>query len=79
VRASEVSVEFRATVSVSAQIRVALHTRARVSIVIWQRMILFRVDMEDETGTAMCEECADDALDSGVFTTYEDVDEEEAS
>lgn len=30
---------------------------------------LFRVDMEDETGTPMCDPCADDALGSGLFTT----------
>ena len=28
---------------------------------------LCRVDMEDETGTLMCEGCADDAFDSGLF------------
>lgn len=33
---------------------------------------VFRVDMEDETGTPMCEDCAADALDSGVFTTREE-------
>jgi len=31
--------------------------------------ILYRVDMHDETGTAMCEHCADDAFASGLFTT----------
>jgi len=31
------------------------------------KAILHRVDMDDETGTAMCEECAVDAMDSGVF------------
>jgi len=30
--------------------------------------ILYRVDMEDETGTAFCHGCAADALDSGLFT-----------
>jgi hypothetical protein len=30
--------------------------------------ILFRVDMEDETGTAFCDACADDAFASGLFT-----------
>jgi hypothetical protein len=30
--------------------------------------ILYRVDMEDATGTAFCERCADDAMDSGLFT-----------
>ena len=29
--------------------------------------ILFRIDMQDRTGTAMCEPCADDAMDSGLF------------
>lgn len=31
-------------------------------------VILFRCDMEDRTGTAFCAACADDALQSGVFT-----------
>ena len=31
--------------------------------------ILYRVDMDDTTGTNMCDDCAEDALDSGVFTT----------
>lgn len=30
---------------------------------------LYRVDMEDQTGTLFCHECASDAFDSGVFTT----------
>ena len=30
-------------------------------------VILYRVDMEDETGTAFCEDCADDAFESGLF------------
>ena len=29
---------------------------------------VFRVDMEDQDGTAMCAGCAGDALESGVFT-----------
>jgi hypothetical protein len=33
---------------------------------------VFRVDMEDETGTIMCDACAADALESGVFTTEDD-------
>jgi hypothetical protein len=33
---------------------------------------LRRVDMEDETGEYFCRKCADDALDSGVFTTFYD-------
>lgn len=31
------------------------------------RRKVFRIDMEDETGTRMCNGCADDALESGVF------------
>jgi protein-arginine kinase activator protein McsA len=30
---------------------------------------LRRVDMEDKTGTLMCNKCADDALDSGLFNS----------
>ncbi len=30
-------------------------------------IIVFRVDMGDVTGTAMCRHCADDAMDSGLF------------
>jgi hypothetical protein len=30
--------------------------------------ILYRVDMEDVTGTAFCEWCAEDAWGSGLFT-----------
>jgi hypothetical protein len=29
--------------------------------------ILYRIDMEDQSGTLMCETCAGDALESGVF------------
>jgi hypothetical protein len=29
---------------------------------------VYRSDMDDETGTDMCHVCAEDALDSGVFT-----------
>lgn len=28
---------------------------------------LYRIDMTDRTGTPMCYECANDAMDSGVF------------
>lgn len=28
-----------------------------------------RVDMEDATGTPMCQGCADDAMEAGVFRT----------
>ena len=38
---------------------------------------LYRVDMEDATGTDMCVECSDDALDSGVFTDVAPGEEEE--
>lgn len=38
--------------------------------------LLFRVDMEDNTGVYFCDECAADALDSGVFSPY-DPDEDE--
>jgi hypothetical protein len=31
-------------------------------------IILYRIDMNDATGTAMCDACADDALESGVFS-----------
>lgn len=30
---------------------------------------VFRVDMEDNTGTPMCDKCASDAFESGLFTT----------
>jgi hypothetical protein len=30
-------------------------------------LTLFRVDMEDRTGTRMCAACADDAMSSGLF------------
>lgn len=33
--------------------------------------IVYRLDMDDETGTAMCDHCAEDALNSGVFSTGE--------
>lgn len=29
--------------------------------------ILYRVDMEDKTGVAFCQDCADDAMESGLF------------
>jgi hypothetical protein len=34
---------------------------------------LYRIDMYDESGTLMCNRCAEDALESGVFTT-DDID-----
>ena len=36
--------------------------------------ILYRIDMEDNTGSAMCEGCADDAFESGLFTSELDED-----
>lgn len=29
---------------------------------------LYRVDMEDRTGTRFCSACADDAMESGLFS-----------
>lgn len=40
---------------------------------------LYRVDTADETGTAMCEACADDAMASGLFSTVEGDDEDDDS
>lgn len=34
--------------------------------------LLYRVDMNDEAGTAMCDGCADDAFTSGLFETRDD-------
>jgi hypothetical protein len=34
--------------------------------------ILYRIDMEDATGTPMCDDCAEDAMSSGVFATDEE-------
>jgi hypothetical protein len=31
-------------------------------------ILLYRVDMNDESGVYFCEQCADDALDSGLFS-----------
>jgi hypothetical protein len=33
--------------------------------------IVYRVDMADETGTPMCQKCAEDAMDSGLFNLKE--------
>ena len=42
------------------------------------RTVLYRVDMEDVTGTAFCNMCADDAMESGLFTdSKEDDDQQE--
>ena len=35
------------------------------------KSVLLRIDMEDRTGTPMCAKCADDALESGLFTESE--------
>lgn len=35
---------------------------------------LYRVDMLDETGTRFCAACAEDAMDSGLFTARLDED-----
>ena len=37
---------------------------------------VYRVDMDDDTGTGMCERCCEDALESGVFTTRDDSGDE---
>ena len=31
--------------------------------------VLYRIDLEDETGTPMCELCAADSLESGLYRT----------
>lgn len=35
---------------------------------------LFRVDMDDSTGTAFCDRCASDAMDCGLFSGDDDSD-----
>lgn len=35
---------------------------------IGQRTLIYRVDMEDLTGTLMCRLCCDDAMETGLFT-----------
>lgn len=42
-------------------------------------MILYRVDMIDVTGTAMCDNCAEDAMSTGLFTTETDVSSDETN
>lgn len=37
------------------------------------RTTVYRSDMEDETGTPMCEGCAADCIESGIFYTKESV------
>ncbi len=44
-------------------------SRCPVEITPMTETVVYRIDMNDETGTSMCEGCADDALDSGLFTT----------
>lgn len=36
--------------------------------------VLYRVDMEDQTGMLFCEDCAADAMESGYFTTESPAD-----
>lgn len=31
-------------------------------------ILLYRIDMEDASGTLMCEGCSQDALESGLYT-----------
>lgn len=38
--------------------------------------LLIRVDMDDETGTLFCDDCAADAMESGVFCVKEDDDDD---
>lgn len=38
-------------------------------------ILLYRVDMEDETGTLMCDGCSEDAMASGLFTMEDEGDE----
>lgn len=38
--------------------------------------ILYRVDMDDLTGTLFCESCADDAMESGLFSDVSLSDED---
>jgi hypothetical protein len=43
------------------------HLGQSVCMLEWS-CVLYRVDMQDGTGTRFCPACADDALASGVFT-----------
>jgi hypothetical protein len=36
------------------------------------RVTLYRIDMEDNSGTRMCLDCADDAMECGLFTEEAD-------
>jgi len=38
--------------------------------------VLHRIDMDDETGTPMCESCATDAFDSGLFADVRSEDDD---
>ncbi len=42
----------------------------------WSNIVLNRCDMDDKTGVAFCEDCAEDAMDSGVFTNMDDSEDE---
>lgn len=44
----------------------------------WAVMTLYRVDMQDEGGTAMCDGCGEDALESGLFATRDDDEDDDA-
>jgi hypothetical protein len=39
-------------------------------------VILYRIDMEDNDGTPFCDPCAEDAMESGLFRTEEDAEDE---
>ena len=36
------------------------------------KILLFRIDMDDASGTLFCERCAEDALESGLFRAKEE-------
>jgi hypothetical protein len=46
----------------------ACHNRAKI--------VLYRVDMDDMTGTKFCDDCAEDAFDSGLFTEFSPEEQE---
>lgn len=37
---------------------------------------LYRIDMEDSTGTRFCDQCSADAMDSGMFAYASEADDE---
>jgi len=39
--------------------------------------VLFRTDMDDYTGVALCDPCAEDALDSDLFAWADDFEDED--